>query len=385
MPAGSVAIKTHGASDFGLLAAGTMELLKPGARSLRSAAEIRSRAPWRAVRWALRVTLALLLVGFASCRVVAQEFSGYGPIPTRNFQPIQQIFLNLPFERARTLGVGEMDLRLQSAESNEIATNQEQFDALLKFEQNRTVVGATLGLAKDLDVGLDVPFISRFGGFLDPPIDTIEALFGTSNVERKQYPNNSFAGFYVREHNGRSLFEGPRQQFELGDIWASAKYLVLDSEDLPRLALRAAVKAPSGRAHGVFGSGKPDFGLGFAIDHQFLDWLIAYGNFNVIYPLGPITNARLTLNPMVTGGVAGEANLGCGVSFVLQQNTYTSPIHGTGTRLLDGTAVELAAALNWDYAPVLMQLSMIDNISPVATSADFTLLLQLTWYVKPQA
>ena len=326
-----------------------------------------------------------MLVGLAAWPAIAAEFSGHGPIPTRNFQPIQQIFLNLPFERARTLAAGEVALRLESAESNEVATNQEQFDALLKFEQNRTVLGATVGLAKGWDVGLDIPFISRFGGFLDPPIDTIEDLFGTSNVERSFFPNNSFAGFYVREHSGRSLFEGPKQQLELGDIWASAKYLALDSEGLPRLALRGAVKAPSGRAHGVFGSGKPDFGLGFALEHQFLDWLIAYGNFNVIYPLGPITNARLTLNPMVTGGVAGEADLGCGFSFVLQQNTYTSPIHGTGTRLLDGTAVELAAALNWAYEPVVVQLSMIDNISPVATSADFTLMLRLTWYVNRQA
>lgn len=322
---------------------------------------------------------SLVLLQSLACTRSAAAFTGFGPIPTRNFQPVQQIFLNMPFDRAQVLAPGEVLLRVESAESNVIATNQVQLDAVLKFEQNRTVLGATYGLAEDWNVALDIPILSRFGGFLDPFIDSVEDAFGVFNVERKMYPNNSFGGFYLRQKNGRTLFKGPKQQGQLGDIWATVKYRAFQKEGWPLLSLRAAVKAPTGRASGVFGSGKPDFGIGFVLEHQFLDWLIAYADFDVIYPVGPITDADLTLNPMVIGGVAGEAYLGCGFSFVLQQNTYTSPIHGTGTRLLDGTTVELAAAINWQYEPVLVQLSMIDNISPVATAADFTLMLRMTW------
>jgi len=329
------------------------------------------------------LSLLGLLVGVGSA--AAQSFTGYGPIPTRNFQPVQQIFLNLPFDRARTLAPGEILLRLESAESNVIATNQVELDAVLKFEQNRTVLGGTVGVVDGWDVSLDIPMISRFGGFLDPFIDSVEDAFGVFNVERGMYPNNSFGDFYLRRKDGQTLFEGPRQQFQLGDIWATVKYRALDWDGWPMVSLRGAIKAPTGRAAGVFGSGKPDFGLGFVLEHQFLEWLVAYADFNVIYPVGPITDANLTLNPMVTGGIAGEAHLGCGVSFVLQQNTYTSPIHGTGTRLLDGTVVELAAALNWQYEPVIFQLSAIDNISPVATSADFTMMLRLTWLLNRTA
>jgi uncharacterized protein DUF3187 len=239
------------------------------------------------------------------------------------------------------------------------------------------VLGGSYGVTPDWQVGLDVPFISRFGGFLDPFVDSVEDFFGTSNPERRLFPNNSFGGFHVSRGNV-TLFDGKDQQFELGDVWASAKYTVWHPPGLPVIALRGAIKAPTGRAGGVFGSGKPDFGLGIAADHQPLDWLMVYGNLDVIYPVGPITPARLTLNPMLTEGIAAEALLSQHWSVVLQQETYTSPIHGTGTRLLDGTVVELALGLNLIWNPFRFQLGAIDNISPVATAADFTLLFRMS-------
>lgn len=306
----------------------------------------------------------------------ADDAVGYGPIPVRNFQPIQLIFLNLPFERARALAPGVFEVHVESAESNEIATHQDGIDALLKFETNRTVLGARTGAGCGTEISLDVPFISRFGGFLDPFVDSVEDLFGTSNPERRQFPNNSFAGFHVRRGDV-SLFEGKRQYLELGDVWATVKHELWQAEGLPLIAGRFAVKVPTGRASSVFGSGKPDFGAGLAAEHRALAWLILYGNLNFIYPVGPITPGHLTLNPMLTEAVAAEAQPFRHVSFVLQQETYTSPIHGTGTRLLNGTTVELTAGVNLAWRRFVFQLAAIDNISPVATAADFTLLLRV--------
>lgn len=330
------------------------------------------------MRW-LTYAGAVLLVGTA-LRAAAQsdEFSGYGPLPVRNFQPIQLIFLNLPFERARTLHPGELDLHLDTAESNEIATDQDEIEAVLKFETNRTVLGGAVGVAPGLEVGIDLPFISRFGGFLDPVVDSVEDFFGTSNPERTLFPNNSFGGFHVRRGDV-TLFEGKDQQFELGDLSVSGKYEAWRAPGWPLLAMRAAIKAPTGRADGVFGSGKPDFALGAAAEYQALDWLVTYLNLALIYPVGPITDAHLTLNPMFTEGVAAEARLSRHFSVLLQQEIYTSPIHGTGARLLEGTVVELTAGLNFAWAPFLFQLGAIDNVSPVVAAADFTLQLRMSY------
>jgi hypothetical protein len=330
---------------------------------------------------AMRRVAAIVVMLFRAATVLAVEedtFTGHGPIPVRNFQPIQLIFLNLPVERARVLERRAFALHLETAESNEIATDQGDVDALLKFETNRTVLGGKVGVAHGLELGLDVPFISRFGGFLDPFVDSVEDLFGTSNPERTLFPNNSFGGFFVRRGN-EPLFTGRKQQLELSDLWVSAKYELWDEPGLPLIAVRGAIKAPTGRAGSVFGSGKPDFGFGVAAEHQFLDWLIAYGNLGMVYPVGPITRARLTLNPMLIEGVAAEARLSRHLSFVLQQETYTSPIHGTGARLLEGVVVELTAGVNLACDPLLFQLGVIDNLSPVVAAADFTVLLRMTY------
>jgi hypothetical protein len=328
-------------------------------------------------RW-LRMAV-LSLCALLARAVGAEEFTGYGPLPVRNYQPVELIFLGMPFERAQTLRPGTFAIHLDSAESNEIATEQGNTQAVLKFETNRTVLGGTVGLLPGLEVGLDVPMISRFGGFLDPFIDSVEDFFGTTNSERSLFPNNSFGGFNV-QRGDTVLFNGKDQQFELGDIWASAKYEVWHPQGWPLLALRGAIKAPTGREGGVFGSGKPDFGLGAAAEHQLLSWLMLYANLDLVYPVGPITPAKLTLNPIVTEQVAAEVYVGWNVSLLVQQQTYTSPMHGTGTQILDGTAVDLSAGLNWMMKPILFQLGFVDNISGVATDADFTLLARLTYF-----
>ena len=331
----------------------------------------------------LLLACTLVLSALLPLPALAEEFTGYGPLPVRDFQPIQLIFLNLPFERARALRPGELAFHLESAESNEIATNQASdtanIDATLKFETNRTVLGGTLGVLPGLEIGLDVPMISRFGGFLDPFVDSVESLFGTSNIERSLYPNNTFGAFNV-QRGDTVLFQGRDQQFSLGDIWTSAKYEVWHPEGFPLFSLRGAIKFPTGRAGGVYGSGKPDFGLGVAAEQQFLSWLIAYANLDVVYPVGPITQGDLTLNPILIEHVGGEAYLGWHISYVLQQDLYTSPMHGTGARLLDGTGVEISTGFNWMWHPLLCQLGMIDNISPVVATADFTLFARLTYF-----
>jgi len=320
--------------------------------------------------------LFLLLCPAASAH--AEAFSGFGPIPVRNYQPIQLIFLNLPFERASVLQPGAFAVSIESTEINEIATNQERVQAVLKFETNRTVLSGSLSPMPRLELSLGVPFISRFGGFLDPFINTVEDVFHTSNAERNLFPDNTFGGFHVRRGD-TVLFEGKKQQFELGDIWGSAKYELWRRPGFPVIAVRGAVKVPTGRAGSVFGSGKPDFGVGVAVEHQFLSWLLVYGNFAMIYPIGPITPGRLTLNPIMTEGVAGEAQLWRRLSVVLQQEAYTSPFHGNGARLLDGTVVELTAGLNIACPPLLFQLAAVDNISPVVSAADLSVLLRLTY------
>jgi hypothetical protein len=306
-------------------------------------------------------------------------WDGFGPLAVRNFQPIQLIFLNLPFKRARALECGAFTLRVQLAESNVIATDADGIDALLKFETNRTVFGASLGIGSGVDISLDVPFLSRFGGFMDPVIDAVEDFFGAQNPERSLFPDNTFGGFWVRRGDV-TLFNGTEQTFELGDIWLEGKKEVWRAASFPLLAaVRTGVKLPTGRPSNVWGSGKPDFALGVAADYRALDWMMLYGNVTGVFPVGPITDGNLRLDPFVNEGLAFEVRLADWLSFLFQQELYSSPIHGTGSSVLDGTVIELTAGFNAAWGPVLFQLGGINNVSGVAQAADFTLIGQLSY------
>ena len=325
------------------------------------------------------VALTAVLLGSAA-PLRAAEFEFVGPAPTRNFQPIQLIFLNLPFESAATLERGGLALLLQSAEISEIATSEGTIDSTLKFETNRTVLGARYGLFERWEAGIELPFISRYGGFIDPMIDWVEEVFGRVNPERKLFPENSFGGFVV-VRGDTVLFEAGEETFQPGDLVFSIKHELQPPPAWPRLALRGAIKAPTGDAGAVLGSGKPDFGAGVAADYR------AFESADAL--LQP--RSRLSRRPDHRRRPDAQSRSSP------SRSPRTSPSPGAGRRccirrrtrarstaphssLLDGTVVELGFGLNFAYNPWFgAQLLGIQNMSGVEQSADFTLLLSLVY------
>jgi hypothetical protein len=322
------------------------------------------------------IALAMLV---ASGPAVAGEFTFTPPVPTRNFAPLQLIFLNPPFERAATLPPGDLGLLIQTTESNIIATHQGAIDATLKFEQNWTNFGLRYGLVDDWELGLDLPFISRYGGFLDPFIDWVEDAFGAQNPERDLFPDNTFGGYEV-DRGGAVLFRGDEVNFQPGDLVFSVKHQFRLPSQWPRLAVRGNIKAPTGNPDQVLGSGKPDFGIGGAADYHPWSRLMLYANLNLVYPVGPITSDDLTLNPIFTQSFAAHFAMTQRWSAMLHQAVYTSPYHGTKASLLDGTVVELGLGIAWAWSERFgMQLLAIQNMSGVEQSADFSLMFAAQW------
>src|SRR5439155_536345 len=104
---------------------------------------------------------------------------------------------------------------------------------------------------------------------------------------------------------------------ELADITLISKYQFLDqSAQVPAVALRFAVKVPSGDSGKVFGSGHADVGLGLAVEKSLATRWILYGNVNGIFPTGPVDG--LTVQPAVSALTAAEYLWSPTVSFVAQ-------------------------------------------------------------------
>ncbi len=321
-------------------------------------------------KWSRAVALAWL-----TSPLCVMALEPMGPLPARNFQPLRQTFLHLPFAAARTLGLGEVRLSLETAESNIIATDRGAVDAVLKFEQNRTSVRASVGAPRGFQLGIEMPFLSRFGGFLDPVIDSTEKLFSAFNPERRLFPNNSFGGFWVRRDR-QTLFHGPRQYLELGDVAFEGQKVVWAGKNGTRLATRLAIEVPLGRPSAVWGSGTWDLGGGLALDAPlWTNQLWLFANIGGVFPLGRVTAARLPVEPFVVEGVAFEWLAGRRWSVFLQQHLYTSPFRDLHSAVLEGTVVELAAGLGYRRGRMMAWIGGIDNVSGVAQAADFTLIL----------
>ena len=64
--------------------------------------------------------LVWLLFSSVSVHPSSVHAEGFGPFPVRNFQPIQQLVLNMPGDRAAVLKQGVLDVRLELAETASI-------------------------------------------------------------------------------------------------------------------------------------------------------------------------------------------------------------------------------------------------------------------------
>lgn len=305
----------------------------------------------------------------------AQELSqGLGPLPVRNFQPVQLLFLNLPFERAEVTPQGKWALSFGFTESNtmnEVNQKGEKTELLFDLETTRFVLGAKYGLWNRVEVGLEMPFILRWGGFLDLFIEGVERMVGRLNQNREERPDNSILFRFQRE--GIEVFSQNDTAFGPGDLVLGAKGLVWKEERfLPAIAARFMLKLPTGSEDQLFGSGKPDIGLGLSMQKTLWRFVL-YGNLNYIIPGEVFAEAGLETRNFWTAGFGGEFRWTPRFSLLLQTEFYQSAFEKVGVEELDLDLWELAFGFNFALSPnLLWQFGGIQNMV-VESGADFSL------------
>jgi hypothetical protein len=332
--------------------------------------------------WAAILAVLLVLIGAHQAEAEAE---GFGPLPVRNFQPLQLLFLNMPGAPAAVLKKGTLDVRVELAVTNMIASEETNppFFALVRatmnLETERSALFLRYGLTSRLEVGLEIPAIYRYGGgALNGLITAVERATGGLSGTRQAVQGIGYA--YNVSKNGQTLFAGGEDQFGLGDISLHGKYLLLtQTERLPAVSLRVAVKAPTGNSSQLFGSGEVDLGIGLAIEKAVRSTLVFYGNVNGVFPTGKV--AGLTLQPFITSIVGLEYLWSPGFSITAQFDYYSSPYYGTGIKVLDRGVTEVAAGFNYRLRNnLLWQVYGIQNVDLITgAAADFTLSTVVTY------
>ena len=329
-----------------------------------------------------RIILVAFLV-FLSFPPAPVGAEGFGPFPVRNFQPIQQLVLSMPGDRAAVLKQGVLDVRLELTETASIFRDQSsQANVTMKFETLRSGLFLRYGATERWEFSVEVPLLYRYRGFMDGPIKAVErATTGLSPV-RNALGNSGYA--FNISRGGRTVASGREGAVGLGDSTVISKYQVLlETAWMPAVSIRTALKLPTGDEGQFFGSGSPDFGFGLAVEKGFGGRWVVYGNLNGVVPTGRI--AGMPLQPTMSGLVALEYLWSENLSFTTQFDYYSTPFHGVGTRVLDKGVTESVAGFSYRLTQhLLWQGYGVENLDFITGSAaDFTLSTLLTYRIGP--
>ena len=331
--------------------------------------------PWSVV---YRVVFAALLVPifFPPALVWAE---GFGPFPVRNFQPIQQLVLSMPGDRAAVLKKGVLDVRVELAETASVFHDQgPQASVTMKFETLRSGVFLRYGATEQWELSVEVPVLYRYRGFMDGPIQAVERA--TTGLAPARYALGHSPYVFNISRGGRTVASGREGAVGLGDSTVMSKYQLLqETALLPALSVRTALKLPTGDEGQFFGSGSPDVGFGLAAEKGFGGRWVVYGNLNGVVPTGRI--AGIALQPTISGLVAVEYLWSENLSITTQFDYYSTPFRAVGTRTLDRGVTESVLGFSYRLTQhLLWQGYGIENLDFITGSAaDFTLATLLTY------
>ena len=325
-----------------------------------------------------RVVLAALLfsLSFQPALVCAE---GFGPFPVRNFQPIQQLVLSMPGDRAAVLKQGVLDFRVELAETASIFLDQgPQASVTMKFETLRSGVFLRYGATERWELAVEIPVLYRYRGFMDGPIQVLERATTGLAPDRNALDGSPYV--FNISRGGQTVASGREGAVGLGDSTVMSKYQLLpETASLPALSVRTAFKLPTGDEGQFFGSGSPDIGFGLAAEKGFGSRWIVYGNLNGVVPTGRI--AGLSVQPTISGLVAIEYLWSENLSLTTQFDYYSTPFHGAGTRVLDKGVTESVLGFSYRLTQhLLWQGYGVENLDFITGSAaDFTLSTLLTY------
>ena len=97
-----------------------------------------------------------------------------GPFPVRSLSPIQLFYFQFTPERAIPLPRGVWNVRFDLVEANILARDQNGDDSFLfDFELTRANLALQYGVIDQLAVGLEIPLLYTWKGFLDEPIKVV--------------------------------------------------------------------------------------------------------------------------------------------------------------------------------------------------------------------
>jgi hypothetical protein len=335
----------------------------------------------------LAAVLLLPPVGAHAQQAEADTFAPKGPIPHRNSEPLNTLFLApLPMDASvLPRNRGRLGARLDIV-NNLLTDTGGGKEYQTDFEEQRLYLRYAHGLSGGQEISLQFAYIARNGGFLDPVVNVWHKMFGLKGGGRENLPDYRIL-HRITNPDQQFIVNTDRGTSGLGDTvleYRRALTSLPEGNDRPRavaVTARGLLKIPTGSADSLRGSGGWDFGAGIALtarpDRR---WAI-HGNAALVFtsdPKIPNMEARGTL---VHTMVATEYLLDGRTSLVFQTDDNPAPFR-SGLPYPDRPRRAFTGGL-WRQINSANRLyfSITENdFGPLAKHApDFTMSLGAEW------
>lgn len=282
--------------------------------------------------------------------------------------------------RATVLPRDTIELRVDSAYSNIYETAGNNAVSFMEdMELWRLALHAKYAATDDLEVGIEIPFIQLWGGFLDPFVQAFHNAFGFPNAGRNLAGDNQFDFHF----DSGGIYRVGSQKLNLGDIALHLKHHVLDEgRTNPAVAWFFDFKFPTGQRSKGLGNGGADFGLGLALEKSYKR---IHGYLNAAYYVsGRGDVMEPFMNDVFFSYMAAiEITLLPTWSVIAQINSGTPLLAHTGIGQWDGVPLDIIIGFRGEESGLLWgndliwQAGFSEDATSGGPSVDFTAFLSI--------
>lgn len=203
---------------------------------------------------------AVLLISFFPFPSSADDFA---PLAITNQSPLVQIYGLPALGGPRLLKDRQLEICLSfETASNYFSDTRGSETLLLDGETHRTAVTVRYGTSQ-AEWGIEVPYLTHSGGFMDSFIENWHDTFGMPNGGRDQAPRNRLA--YIYQRNSSDLLRFTQATRGVGDVRLYGAWPSWVDRGAVDIALRSSLKLPTGKSSELLGSGATDLAVWLSI------------------------------------------------------------------------------------------------------------------------
>jgi hypothetical protein len=329
----------------------------------------------------LAIWLTIALLSQLGVYIAAPEAADLviTPFYTFNQSPLVQIFGLPAAESAVIQQPGHCWSLLAADVANDFAPDASRRErVILDGESYRLNVALRYGIAENLEIGLDLPWVGYSGGILDGLIGGWHSFFGLYQGKRPETPNDRLLFSYSRD--GEERLHLDHASFGLVDLRLGGAWQLYQSDSFPTraVALRASLKLPTGSSSKLHGSGSTDLALWLSGSDDYLFSFLP-GHLTLYGAAGAMALTKGQVLEEQQNHLVGFGTLGLGwspaqwIAIKTQMSTNSPFYHGSNLKELGKYALQLAFGGTLGLtSQTALDIAVSEDIS-VDTAPDFSI------------